>query len=379
MFNVIAEFVHSLSSTSIEVYEWSEAVVRKKRLPNSPQFSQLATQQPSLSFNGWGLAHAIVKADYLDRRSLWMPGIGFLLQASNLIDFGAAPVALKNGASKALNDFSLTSLSGRVGQGLTILYGHSLGMKFAAHLRSYVESLPTGATGVAHKNKAMADFLFANDQQSVLFESKGSFTLHENDPTAIKRVLKDALENQIDPWMSLLQPPPSNGYVVYSCLREDSWHPSALFVVDPQGDDADASSIPIGPDQVRRENYSAWLRAMGLNSAASRLVEPFSDGSEPSDEIFLLQEVNGRTYAFREMNYPWPRLAMWPSPFLGIDYKVLQSISRALHSPERGLQDMLADLPRQVTDGRGDYSIFPDGSILGHADYPPSNRMSVRL
>lgn len=379
MFSAIAEFFNSLSSTSIEVYEWGEAVVRKKRLPNSPEFAKFVTQQLSLGFNGWGLAHAIVKADYLDRRSLWMPGLGFLLQASNLIDFGASPVALKSGTSKALNDFSLTSLSGRVGQGLTILYGHSLGMKFAAHLRSYVESLPTGAPGAAHKNEAMADFLFADDQQSVLFESKGSFTLQQNDPTAIKSVLKNALVNQIDPWMGLLQPPPSNGYVVYSCLREDSWHPSALFVVDPKGDEADTARIPLGPEQVRRENYGAWLRAMGLNSAARRLVEPFNDGREPSDEFFLLQEVNGRKYAFRETNYPWLRLSKWPLPSLGIDYEVLQSISRALQSPERGLQDMLADVPNQAADGQPDYSIFPDGSILGHAKYLPSSGVSVRL
>src|SRR5690606_36855139 len=106
----------------------------------------------------------------------------------------------------------LTSLTGRVGQGLAILYGHRLGLSFSAHLRSYVESLPHGSPAAAHKGKAMADFLFANNNKTVLIESKGSFTQKENDPTAIKSVLKDALQKQVDPWMKRLQPPPSNGY-----------------------------------------------------------------------------------------------------------------------------------------------------------------------
>lgn len=94
---------------------------------------------------------------------------------------GSGSIELKVGASKALNDFSLASLSGRVGQGLAILYGHRLGLKFSAHLRSYVESLPAGSPGAVHKGEAMADFLFADTVRTVLIESKGSFTPIEND------------------------------------------------------------------------------------------------------------------------------------------------------------------------------------------------------
>ncbi len=124
----------------------------------------------------------------------------------------------------------------------------------------------------------MADFLFADQHKTVLIESKGSFSLGENDPTAIKSVLKSALTKQVDPWMGYLNPPPSNGHVVYSCLREKSCAPSALFVVDPDGDEGGATSLPFAPEQVMRENYSAWLRAMGLSDAAARLTGASPEG-----------------------------------------------------------------------------------------------------
>ncbi|WP_374429376.1 hypothetical protein [Ideonella dechloratans] len=89
--------IQALGQTSIEVYEWDEATVRKPRLPNSPEFSKLTTKLNDLKFSGWNLAHAVVKADYLDRRSLTMPGVGFLLQAEGLLEFGASPLQLKFG------------------------------------------------------------------------------------------------------------------------------------------------------------------------------------------------------------------------------------------------------------------------------------------
>lgn len=369
MLTAAIEFVQMLGSTSIEVYEWSEADVRKKRLSNSPSFSGLTTQQQNLTFNGFGLAHAVVKADYLDRRSVFMPGIGFLLQAQNILDVWASPITLKAGASKAMNDFSLTSLSGRVGQGLTILYGQSLGMKFAAHLRSHVASLSVASS---HLNDAMADFLFANEHSSALFESKASFTLQDNEPTSIKSVLKRALEKQIDPWMGYLTPAPNNGYVVYSCLRESAWKPSAIFVVDPPERSDNMPGIPLTPDQVRRENYGAWLRAMGLNGPARRLVmDPHAEPDEPTSEVpFILREIGGRTYAFRERpDFPYGGWS-WPHAALGLDFEVLQVISKALQPSARS--ELRVELPARMPEQPSNVSIFPDGSIFGHVYFKPA-------
>jgi len=358
-----------MGRTSIEVYEWQEADVRQRRLQSPPNFAKLTTRQQDLTFSGWSLAHAVVKADYLDRRNLAMPGFGFLLQAEGLIELGRSPLQLRAGASKALNDVSLTGLSARVGQGLAILYGHSLGLAFAAHLRSHVQGLPAGSQGVEHQDDAMADFLFANKHKTVVIESKGSFTLKNNDPTAIKSVLKRALTKQVDPWMGYLQPAPSNGFVVYSCLREASWAPSALFVVDPEGQGGDPPQLPFGQDQVLRENYAGWLRAMGLPDAAARLVRS-TFGQEdgfPAEVSFHITKIGGREYAFRGDYVDWPRQCCRPwIPAIGIDLAVLRAISNTINAPNVDFEKSLQDLTVQTTIERQGYaSIFPDGSLFG--------------
>lgn len=365
--------IQALGTTAIEVHEWGEATVRAKRLPNSPDFQALTTRLPDLTFSGWNLAHAVVKADYLDRRNLTMPGMAFMLQVESLLEFGKSPLELSPGTARALSDVSLTSLSGRVGQGLAILYGQRLGFEFSAHLRSHVHSLPAGSPASAHKDDAMADFLFASSQQTILIESKGSFTLEQNDCSAIKAKLKDALIKQIDPWMGYLNPAPANGYVVFSCLREDSWAPSALFVVDPDGAENANAGMNFTPDQVQRENYAAWLRAMGLPGPAARLVNsPFAAPTGPRDEIsFFVQEVSGRRYAFREDLFGWHLPWRWHQPVIGIELDVLRAISKSIEYPDVSLADSLQQR-RPHVDGRQDEaSIFPDGSLFGPLKVEP--------
>lgn len=377
----ILNIIWSLRKTSIEIYEWKEADVRMPRLPNAPDFRLLTTKRPNLFFNGWDLAHAIVKADYLDKRNLTMPGIGFLLHASNIIDFSKSQIALKDDASKALNDFSLTSLGGRVGQGLAILYGHHLGLRFSAHLRTHVESFPAGSPAATHKGKAMADFLFANNNKTVLIESKGSFTQKKNDPTTIKSVLKEALTKQVDPWMNYLQPPPSNGYVVYSCLRENSWSPSSLSVVDPSGDDGELADVPFSSEEVMRENYGAWLRAMGLPQAAERLKRmpglTTENGFElqPVETGFWIYEYGGRKFATVDKPFGWS----FPSFNVGIDLTVLMAISKSIETPKQSLAEQLANISIQVDIPQELASIFPDGSFFGMAYKAPSDFHRIRL
>lgn len=377
----ILHFIQSLGHTSIEVHEWQEADVRKARLPNAPNINKLAAKQPNLTFSGWSLAHAVVKADYLDKRNLAMPGLGFLIQASNLIDFGKSPIALREGASKALNDFSLTSLSGRVGQGLAILYGHRRGWKFTAHLRSYVAQLPAGSAGTKHLDDAMADFLFADNTQTILVEAKGSFTQKDNNPTDIKSVLKGALKSQIDPWMKYLHPAPSNGYVVYACVREKSWDPSAVFVVDPEGAEKPEADVPFSPDQVMRENYGAWLRAMGLTEPGERLVRPNvpTDARAPSEVTFFISSIDGREYAFRDEPFGWPLHSGWFVPAMGLDLQALKAISAAIQRPDASLAELLRDAPPPTPERQDALSMFPDGSVFGFEVPPPVRVEAVRL
>ena len=228
----------------------------------------------------------------------------------------------------------------------------------------------------------MADFLFANKHQTVVVESKGSFTLKENDPTAIKSVLKGALTKQVDPWMGYLQPTPSNGFVVYSCLREASGVPSALFVVDPAGEEGEAPQLPFTSDQVRRENYAGWLRAMGLPGAAARLARasPDQENETPVEVPFLIATIDGRAFAFREASFDWPpHYGLWQLPVIGIDLAVLRAISNAVSAPNAGFANSLQEFPPQSTNQRGYASIFPDGSFLGPVDGTPFDFEVVRL
>ncbi|PBP57532.1 hypothetical protein [Pseudomonas syringae] len=364
LFKALLELVFSLRNTSIEVHEWNQSDVRRPRLANGSTLGMVSTKHRDLSFSGCQLAHAVVKADYLDTRNLTMPGIGFLFQASGIIDFDSCPLELKRGAGQALNDFSLTGMTGRVGQGLAILYAHRMDLRFAAHLKSYVCSLPAGSVGAAHKNESMADFLFSNAHETVLIEAKGSFTLRENAPSEIKKVLKKALEKQVDPWMRYLRPAPSNGYVIYSCLRDGVSEPSAMFVVDPEGENTELSDLPMGVEQVMRENYAAWLRAMGLVESAERLLRP--EVSQPVEYSFLIARVGNREFAFLDRylgigSYQ----GWWIEPCLGLDVEVLLAISSVVRSSQESLQDLLANFPDPSEASPAYVSIFPDGSIFG--------------
>jgi len=379
LFKGMLELVRSLSNTSIEVYEWNQTDVRKKRLPNDPKLRELSTQHQNLSFRGCKLAHAVVKADYLDQTNLMMPSAGFLLQACSVIDFGITPIELKPGAEKALNDFSLSSMAGRVGQGLAILYGHRLGFEFSAHLRSHVESLPAGSAGAAHKKSAMADFLFANNQKTVLIESKGSFTQRENNPSRIKTVLKAALQEQVDPWMRCLQPTPSNGYVIYSCLRDGSLDPSAVFVVDPEGDANEHSDLPLSIEQVMRENYGAWLRAMGITDSAERLLDTSTDVGSGVEYEFIVAEINGRKFAFLDDPYDCFACYRCCHARIGLDFLVLQAISLVIQSRDKLLQDSLPNLHYINEFSEGYASVFPDGSIFGLIETDIVDNVRVEL
>ncbi|HEP8424894.1 TPA: hypothetical protein VDV39_001541 [Pseudomonas aeruginosa] len=308
-----------------------------------------------------------------------MPGIGFLLQACTVIDFSKPTIELKQGAAKSLNDFSLSSMAGRVGQGLAILYGHELGLKFSAHLRSHVESLPEGSAGAAHKSEAMADFLFADNQRTVLIESKGSFSQQINDPSPIKKVLKAALRDQIDPWMLHLQPTPSNGYVIYSCIRESVPECSAMFVVDPPGDNVEPSDVPLSIEMVMRENYGAWLRAMGLGDSADRLLNTLPNDINPATYRFLVTETGGRKFAFLAEPHAITCLDIWSCWGIGIDYFVLQAISSVIQSSDASLQELLTNSFDLNEFSQSRASIFPDGSVLGSIHFNAVHFVEVLL
>ena len=61
MFPDLFEALESVGNCHVELYEWAQADVRKKRLPNAPSWGDLTKQHVDLHLNGWRLAHAVVK------------------------------------------------------------------------------------------------------------------------------------------------------------------------------------------------------------------------------------------------------------------------------------------------------------------------------
>ncbi|MCY0150221.1 hypothetical protein OEG84_21560 [Hoeflea sp. G2-23] len=255
---------------TIDVWEWKQSDILKKRLPNNPNWSALAEKHAAMSFTPLQLAHAVVKADFLNPTSIILPGIGFLLQASQIVDFNQVDFRLANGGATALNDFSGTSLCGRLAQGFTLLYADKKGYSFVGPLRTHL--VACGALSPGAKAVKAADFLFEDaNKDRIIVESKGSFADTGNDPTIVKTKLKRALENQVAPWINKLTPPASKGFVFLSQMRETGHkEKSALIFVDPPSDQI-IDPVDVPEDWLKRHNYAAWLTIMGLPRPAQRL------------------------------------------------------------------------------------------------------------
>ncbi|MER9450631.1 MULTISPECIES: hypothetical protein [unclassified Mesorhizobium] len=339
----------ALGSHNVAVYEWAQADIRKSRLPNGPAWVALAQPKPPLHFTGWQLAHAVVKADYLVERDLLLPGLGFLLQVDRIVDFSpAANLRIVPGSPASLNDFTRTSLSGRLGQGLSLLFAHGKGYNFAGHLASDL-AVSSHLASLHGKTMKLADFLFETQtMQRMILESKASFSQPDNDPSKIKTVLKAAL------------------IAVYSCFREKgNSAQSALIFVDPPGRDG-TGPVELPKSWVRRRNYAAWLAFMGLTDTARSLRD-----IQRRDRIavdFPIFQVGARRFAMSLTISPHQK-GLWIGA--GLDVHALEAIGAALEDDEWPL----LTYDGNTTDGGGpanpvvqNGSVFPDGSLFAAID-----------
>lgn len=356
--SLVVGWLRAFGVSSIDLFEWQQTDVLRNRLPNDPQWSDYATPRGRLTFSGFRLAHAVVKADFLILRNFVLPSVGFLLQMDGILAFGTGSgLRLAPGASNALSDVTHSSVTGRVGQGLSILFAMNQGYSLVGHLAS--EPQVIARRSIPGFTRA-ADFMFEKRHggSRMILESKCSFNLDANDPTKIKRALKGALSNQVLPWLSALTPAPQKGYAVYSCLREiHSATPSALVFVDPPGAPTD-DALPVPGGWMWRRNYGGWLKAMGLFGAGRRLT---GEASEERSEVALyVADVGGREFAVQVAP---KQIESDKFLVMGLDRKVLAAVARAAdknstslsyHPKEYGLESESEDL-----------SIFPDGSLFG--------------
>lgn len=347
--------------SSIDVFEWSRSDVLLPRLSNGTRWLHLASPRSALSFNGWDLAHAVVKADFLQPGSLALPGLGFLLQMHHMLDFSSSTnLRLKPNAASNLADVTKSSSIGRLGQGFSLLFGHQRGLDYVGHLATdpAVQAHPLSRGG------KVADFLFedAAGDRTVL-ESKASVSLPDNFPSKVKGVLKKALSEQVEPWVQALTPGVSKGYVVYSCLREaGATTPSAITFVDPpkQYDD---HPIDLPETWVKRQNYAAWLTAMGLGQSAEKLRNCVED--EPQIVTLITREIQDQVYAFVPLGISKHKAIF----SMGINVVALEAIGSALRGDEEALAKSRIERGRTKADiAEAPYSIFPDGTFLGMVD-----------
>ena len=355
----LGRFVLSVRRTSIEVYEWTRGDVLAKRLPNNPQWADLATPRGVLPFSGWNFAHAVVKSDFLRHRSLLFPALGFLLQMDEILESSGGNLRVVPGAATLLNDLTHNSVVGRMGHGLSLLFADAKGFAFAGHLSS-----DPMVRAIRKKDEKAADFLFEDRSGTrMVLEAKSTFGLAVNQPSAVKGVLKKALVNQVDPWITRVVPPAGKGYVTYACIRESSNAVgSALVYVDP--DSSKPETIALPPNWVRLQNYGAWLRVMGMRSAA----EALRTGSPVTDEStqVYITNIGGIEFAVvplvpDTMN---ARLALCA----GIDISALMALRSHIGGnpePLRRYQPLATD---QIADRDIAQSVFSDGILFGLVD-----------
>lgn len=369
---------------SVEVYEWDKSKIVGGRLDDHAAWGNVTSPRAQLQFTGWELAHAVVKADFVTSGNYGLASLGFLFQMDRILDFTSSPnLRLAKGAARAMNDVTQTSVIGRVGQGLSMLFAQSLDYRFACHLAT----LPEVGTWLAANRstkveKKVADFLFENEAgQRMILESKATFTLDTNNPIAVKGKLRPALMKQVEPWMPRINPAALKGFAVHSALRERGAAPSAIAFVDPEGDGpaGEVSSF------VRRENYAAWLAVMGIRGGADRLRgTQFTDEFDPTPVELLLAEIGGRKYAlviidelvFRPIAmkkrppHQTPKISFGDSHLvphlfaIGLEIEGARAVQKALQGNDEALlayrPDTDGEVPTDVL-----RSIFPDGTLFG--------------
>lgn len=389
-------------SASLAVHEIEKDKVETKHARVRP----LPAATDHLQFSAWRLAHAIKKADCARWRassSLFVGASGFLIENAQLFTWNGKALALNDGASELLADFSGSSLAGRVAQGMTLLFLESKGYSYVGRFETEWRQRAAAQNKVwpAGKKKA-PDFIAENVQKEwILAESKGGFAKPDTQPN-IKGALSEGL-SQLDGWDKHMHPQPIKSFVVGTFLRESgdlSDEKSLLAFVDPEPGEPE-TPVEFPRDAVRRANYASWLSLMGFDAAAERILRRTG---EPQRQSVPVLSLAGRKFVIRIASVSTKIRDPSSSDFwqeidelfflphrsvreglrvevFGIDLSVLRTLEHRSH--EDVSRNLLALIPQEGSDnqldvGRGGFygSIFSDGSLLGELR---TNRASMAM
>jgi hypothetical protein len=309
-----------------------------------------------------------------------------------MFDWGTQTFCLNDGMSNYYADFSRTSLTGRIAQGVAILFLEKEGYHYVGNFKTVWEYITNSQI-----QGQTPDFMFANAQnQWVPVETKGSFVTPGKSPS-FGVILRKAL-NQLQAWNGrvLYNQPINKSFAVGTFLREYSdrvREDSAIVFVDPKPETSE-DSVEFPSDYIHRANYASWLALMGYGDSANRLRKlKLTDKTQEYPVPCV--EIEGHDYAVSVISIS-PNFSQdifdeqfWPNfegyfdfpdvleeyglrvEIIGIDLGILNSISSALTDEEKpDLFDLIEPLKRQkdeykVEGGRFYGSVFSDGSLLG--------------
>jgi hypothetical protein len=384
---------------SLPVFELERAHIQKKGtrirpfvadrgFTRDPLCPSMNVSPAELQITGWRLAHAVKKADCLRQMPFtFLQRLGFLLEQFPMLDWRRGNLRLRDGIATAYADFAGTSLAGRIGQGVALLFMENRGYVFVGH---YQRPLRRPGPDFVFEQPS-SDYSASN---RALVEAKGAFVLHARQPD-IKGVLREGLK-QIKKAKAARV---AKSFAIGTFLREQadtSSEPSLVAFVDPDGR-GESDSVDDYPDWIIRANYAAWLAAMGFHDAASDL-RMRTPRQNPETLGIRVVSLSGIPYGVMVLQFVAEDLEFsnphfWPwhvsrCLVAGLPMRILRAIERAMDHPDHVLggsadDGLMSQLPsHEWRDGNLKGSILTDGSLLAMLraeDVLGADREEVRL
>lgn len=260
------------------------------------------------AFNILQLAHGVAKADIARGVSRWTVlrrAVGFLWEWGDSLSAKANNLRLD---VQQYSDFVASSLTGRIGQGLSILYCENQGFNYVGHYRAVVHSsIPKGPDFVVEKR----------DGGQAFVEAKAS-TLRvqaRNEKRILTRQLREA-RSQIEAGFRACKRI-TMGYATAVLLRSlQDAHDSKAVVQLLTSNEAPE---PNEGDAILRSNYAGWLALMHHLPLSQALML-----REPSDVPrlrFSIVELARRDFALSPVTFlTWPIAAPLLIPVASLDY-----------------------------------------------------------
>lgn len=331
----------------------------------------------TLDFYPLQFAHAIVKTDAARRLPPWTivrRTLGFLLE------WGSA-IRSRNGNLRIdvseYIDFVGTSLTGRIGQGLGLLYCQHQGYTYLGHYSSVFGHIPRGSS-----TKKGPDFVLEKRRQGIraLLEAKASAKDRARPP------LRQAVD-QLRGGFAHLGGRVSEGYATAVVLQDLYAHNDSEGFVIHISNPQTSPLVPQLPtdDSVIRDNYGTWLMFMGLTSLGAPLLRRVRPPNLPPVSVWVL-EIARREIAVLPLLPAWwlPEWWLYPDPdwwywrfwrcfpgswavvVAGLDLVNLRRIADAARRGEPLSSDELQEAEAQVQEvDQGVLSIFADTTVLG--------------